>query len=508
MLSWDTDRTLQKYGLQVSKARTVVQGRLLTAPKVQYGTGVATPGTSGRWDLKGKKFLLPNSAPLKSWSVTVMSGKRGGKPDKSTIENFIKEFVKIYKSHGGKVENANPALNLGLGDDTGKIVTDAWNMAGNQSNSRPQILVFILPDKDSVIYGRIKRSAECRYGVVSCRRTRSMMNFHKADFLQVSQCMQYSHVQKCQAQYISNVLMKFNSKLGGTTCRAIGPKSGGPTGLFTQPTLIIGADVSHAAPGQQQASMAAMTASMDALGARYAAVCESNGYRVEMIETENINSMLKPLIQHWVQSVGNGRFPSRILYFRDGVSEQQYTHVLQQEVADMKALLRTAHPNLNIPFVVVIGGKRHHVRFFPEKGDRNGNALPGTLVESGATNPHENDFYLCSHAAIKGTARPMHYQVILNEVGMSNEELQTILYEQVYQFARATTPVSMHPAIYYAHIASGKASPHSPSWQGSTDGRGTQGGGSSGPGSSQPVDVEKLMPMPNQGGICTSMWYI
>lgn len=390
MLSWDTDSTLQKYGLQVSKARTVVQGRLLTPPKVQYGTGVATPGTSGRWDLKGKKFLLPNSAPLKSWSVTVMSGKRGGKPDKSTIEHFIKEFVKIYKNHGGRVENASPALNLGQGDDTGKIVTDAWNMAGNQSNSRPQILVFILPDKDSVIYGRIKRSAECRYGVVSGRKTRFTMLWHKANFLQVSQCMQYSHVQKCQAQYISNVLMKFNSKLGGTTCRAIGPKSGGPTGLFTQPTLVIGADVSHAAPGQQQASMAAMTASMDALGARYAAVCESNGYRVEMIETENINNMLKPLIQHWVQSVGNGRFPSRILYFRDGVSEQQYSHVLQQEVADMKALLKTANPGLNIPFVVVIGGKRHHVRFFPEKGDRNGNALPGTLVESGAvSDPHD-----------------------------------------------------------------------------------------------------------------------
>ena len=102
----------------------------------------------------------------------------------------------------------------------------------------------------------------------------------------------------------------------------------------------------------------------------------------------------------------------------------------------------------------------------------------------------------------------MHYQVILNEAKMSNEELQTILYEQVYQYARATTPVSMHPAIYYAHIASGRAAPHSPSWQGSTDGKGTQGGGSSGPGSSQPVDVEKLMPMPNQGGINTSMWYI
>ena len=159
MLSWGTDRKLQKYGLKVSMARTTVDARVLVAPKVQYGSGVANPGTSGRWDLKGKKFLLPNSAPLKSWSVTVMSGKRGGKPDKSTIDHFVKEFVKVYKSHGGRVENANPPLNLGK-DDVGATVTDAWNAAGNQSNSRPQILVFILPDKDSVIYGRIKRSAE------------------------------------------------------------------------------------------------------------------------------------------------------------------------------------------------------------------------------------------------------------------------------------------------------------------------------------------------------------
>lgn len=123
--------------------------------------------------------------------------------------------------------------------------------------------------------------------------------------------------------------------------------------------------------------------------------------------------------------------------------------------------------------------------------------------------PYENEFYLCSHAAIKGTARPTHYHVILNEANMSNDELQTILYEQVYQYARATTPVSIHPAIYYAHIASNRAIPHDPTWGGSTDGRGgTRPGGSSGPGSSQPVDIQPLMPMPNQGAINTSMWYI
>jgi eukaryotic translation initiation factor 2C len=114
------------------------------------------------------------------------------------------------------------------------------------------------------------------------------------------------------------------------------------------------------------------------------------------------------------------------------------------------------------------------------------------LVENGCTQPYENDFCRCSHAALKGTARPTHYHVILNEAGMSNDELHTILYERVYQYARATTPmsiqpaiyyahivvasapVSIHPAICYAHIASDRAGPHAVNWQGSTDGRGLE----------------------------------
>ncbi|OQO01680.1 hypothetical protein B0A48_12717 [Cryoendolithus antarcticus] len=487
MLDWSNDPVLKHFGLRINPTKTVVDGRVLTAPVVKYGAGDAKPGTSGRWDLKGKKFLASNPAPLKAWSITVCSGRRGGKPEKATIDNFVAEFVKIYKGHGGKVENASPVMNLTAGDDVGDWVTKAWNAAGTASNARPQILLFILPDKDAGVYGRIKRSAECRYGVVT-------------------QCMQYAHVQKCQPQYISNVLMKFNAKLGGTTCRAVGPKSGGPTGIFSVPTMIIGADVSHAAPGSPAGSMAALTVSMDALGARYSASVQTNGHRVEMITTENINSILKPQIQHWVQTVGNGRFPQRIIYMRDGVSEGQYRHVLEQEVHDIKALLKSANASLNIPITAIVGSKRHHIRFFPDRGDRNGNPLPGTLVETGVTHPFENDFYLCAHAAIKGTARPTHYHVILNECKMSNDEIYTLIYEHSYQYMRATTPVSIHPAIYYAHIAALRAVSHDPKWGNPSEGGPQQT--TIGSSDKTAIVVDPLMPMPNQGAINTSMWYI
>lgn len=104
--------------------------------------------------------------------------------------------------------------------------------------------------------------------------------------------------------------------------------------------MIIGADVSHAAPGMvDMASMAAMTVSLDKSCSRYGAAVQSNGHRVEMITGANVHEMLKPLVQWWIANVGGGRPPRHVYYFRDGVSEGQYTNLLKQEVADIKHLM-------------------------------------------------------------------------------------------------------------------------------------------------------------------------
>ena len=105
--------------------------------------------------------------------------------------------------------------------------------------------------------------------------------------------------------------------------------------------MIVGADVSHASPGSLQPSMAALTCSMDKTGCRYAAACESNGHRVEMVTQFNLEDMLTPLFRQWMSEVGMGRMPQQFFYFRDGVSEGQYQHVIQQEVKHIKRIWRT-----------------------------------------------------------------------------------------------------------------------------------------------------------------------
>lgn len=93
-------------------------------------------------------------------------------------------------------------------------------------------------------------------------------------------------------------------------------------------------------------------------------------------------------------------------------------------------------------------------RFFPDKSaaDKNGNALPGTLVDREVTHPFQYDFYLCAHVALQGTARPVHYHVIHDEVGMKPDDLQkmiplrppSLLYDQRLENLRSSREQRNH----------------------------------------------------------------
>jgi eukaryotic translation initiation factor 2C len=254
--------------------------------------------------------LKENLQPLKSWGFCIVNSAC----DEVTLQTFIKVFIDTYIGHGGRIENKNPTIINNGRADLAQTVADSRNAVGKAANANPQIIFYVLPGRDSMVYERLKRSMECRFGLVS-------------------QMLAVNHVRKANAQYCSNVCMKVNAKLGGVTCRVAGPP--GPS--FPCPTMFIGADVSHASPGSQQASTCAITMSMDTDATRYAAFVQTNGQRVEMITPENIESGFMMLFKYWVDTHKKG--PEQVYYFRDGVSEGQYSHVLAQEIEPMKAAI-------------------------------------------------------------------------------------------------------------------------------------------------------------------------
>lgn len=74
--------------------------------------------------------------------------------------------------------------------------------------------------------------------------------------------LQSKHVAQAKPQYCSNVCMKVNAKLGGATCFL----DKGDHPLFgKEASIIVGADVSHPAPGINKASFASMVGSTDSM---------------------------------------------------------------------------------------------------------------------------------------------------------------------------------------------------------------------------------------------------
>jgi eukaryotic translation initiation factor 2C len=68
--------------------------------------GKTNPGNNGRWDLRDKKFIRPNTVELESWAVGIVDGCL----DEDTVRNFIRVLIQQYQGHGGKVKNRNPAI--------------------------------------------------------------------------------------------------------------------------------------------------------------------------------------------------------------------------------------------------------------------------------------------------------------------------------------------------------------------------------------------------------------
>lgn len=433
------DPYLKHYGVEFEPQFTKTEARILNPPTVNFGQGNADPKFAGRWDLRGKKFWKQNMAPLASWGFIVMDNC----VNLPQLKQFSQSFKTAFIGHGGKCTTDPLLLNVpgNIRQDPGQAVAWAHNELV-KTRGYPQLLFIVVQHRNSPHYIRLKKSADCRFGILS-------------------QIVNGQAVVNNNGQYHSNVCMKVNAKLGGATSRTMPPWRSQPTYFPKErPTMIIGVDVSHAAPGGFSPSVAAMTMSVDRDATRYAAMVESNGYRTEMLTKENVHTMFGELASSWRKG-HDGSFPSHVIYFRDGVAEGQFAHVVEQEIGEIKNYLRQKAPNMQLPkFTVIVATKRHHIRFFPQKGDKNGNALPGTLVEREVTHPFMWDFYLCSHVAIQGTARPVHYHILIDEMGVPVNDLQKMIYHQCYSYARSTTPVSLHPAVYYAHLAGSRARAH------------------------------------------------
>ena len=257
---------------------------------------------------------------------------------------------------------------------------------------------------------------------------------------------------KCAIQYIANLCLKINLKLGGHN---VHPSPQGCALVQDAPTMVIGADVYHAPPGTKRPSFAAVVSSMDRQLATYVTSVSAQLSHMEVIER------MEEMISHHLRrfyELNRGVSPKRLIFYRDGVGVAHFPMLRKREIA---AIRRACHQVGGVGYkpalTFIVVQKRNHCRMFVPRGNSVENATPGTVIDKEITSNSSFDFYLCSHHGLKGTSCPTHYHVLHDDLCLTADELQRFSFDLCHLYARCTKIVSNPAPCYYAHLAATQA---------------------------------------------------
>uniref|UniRef100_A0A0N4Z625 Protein argonaute-1 n=1 Tax=Parastrongyloides trichosuri TaxID=131310 RepID=A0A0N4Z625_PARTI len=421
-----------EFGISINPVMTELKGRVLQAPKLLYGGRTKTTAlpNQGVWDMRNKHFHT--GVEVKVWAIACFAQSQHVK--EADLRNFTTNLQRISSDAGMPIVGSPCFCKYAVGIDQ----VEPMFKYLKQHYKGLQLVVVVLPGKTPV-YAEVKRVGDTVLGVAT-------------------QCVQAKNVIKTTPQTLSNLCLKMNVKLGGVNSILL--PSVRPS-IFNEPVIFLGADITHPPAGDsRKPSIAAVVGSMDAHPSRYAATVRVQQHRHEIIS--DMAYMVRELL---IQFYKNTHFkPTRIVLYRDGISEGQFLNVLQYELRAIREACMTLEKGYQPGITYIAVQKRHHTRLFAvDKKDQVGKAQnipPGTTVDSGITHPLEYDFFLCSHAGIQGTSRPSHYHVLWDDNQLKADELQQLTYQMCHTYVRCTRSVSIPAPAYYAHLVAFRARYH------------------------------------------------
>ncbi|KAK0940183.1 hypothetical protein LTR29_008236 [Friedmanniomyces endolithicus] len=454
--------------IEIESGLLQISGRRLLPPAIAYRGATAQqtpylpPVNGASWFMHEKD----GSKAVKFFKTPV--GQQQQDVDRHLGEAMTNSINLRLQEHGisfrpnQPLNYTNAEKSLGA-FETDRELKDYINLRFKNSRDWPrtQLFLILLHDTSSDNYARLKRVADQMLGLHTvCLTGSKFTNGYPRDGL------------------FTNLALKFNIKLRGQNHQVSAGTARNTVSAFAalekDETIVIGADVSHA-PTQMSncPSVAAVVGSLDEDYANFGGSMRLQASKQEVIE--DLADMVKERVIAYTLSHKARQLPRNMIFYRDGVGEDQFDCARTVEIERVKTgfglaraeLSRNQTPavavrpgEINLTFIVV--GKRHHTRFFPLPADRANtdgteNVKPGLIIDSVITRPTDPknkdktfDFFLQSHTALKGTAKSAHYIVLELGTGMTATKIQTITHNFCYNYARAAKGVSYAGPAYYA----------------------------------------------------------
>jgi eukaryotic translation initiation factor 2C len=262
--------SLEHMGIRVRSQMATVPGRILTAPKVHYNNRTPAEVSNASWNLRNVRFAV--GARLDNWGVLFTQDGAGENMTAANGRHVVTGFADMC-SKSGMVVNKQVAPQMrdvqlpSIREDSSPLrprAIEAIKRALMSMSPKPKIVLVVLSNTNKAIYNGIKHLCDIQLNVLTVCVQGSKFGenkvspvFHPTLFAILNTCT-------LQPQYHANVALKVNAKLGGTN-HVIDPQDKALAWATSQPTMMIGSDVTHPSPGSARGtpSIAAVVGSID-----------------------------------------------------------------------------------------------------------------------------------------------------------------------------------------------------------------------------------------------------
>ncbi|KCZ79933.1 hypothetical protein H312_02661, partial [Anncaliia algerae PRA339] len=449
--------TLKDFNLVIDSNFLECKGKILSAPEIIFGNEKRNAELNkGQVNIQRVRFFDPKG--IKKFSIISLA-----KVDKQNLDNEIRSLSSFGRSYGVEIPT----------NYSYSCINSPSEYEAVLKKEQPDLALVVLPSKSSSIYNKVKAVAETYFGVIT-------------------QCILSKNLNKLtKPPFAANILLKINAKIGGTNM-AVNNK------LINRPTMLIGADVSHPGIGDLESpSIVGIVSSYEKTLTKYNTYILTQEKKSEIIADLN-NVIKKSLISfhkhnniepekiiYFRDGVGDSQFydvfateykaiKEACLSYKKGYTPEVNLIVVQKR-HNLKFLLGSESSGLRGGLIDKMsklkvseglkggyqerrgggydrrddrrgggyerrddnrgGYERRGGGFDRRQGgdDNKGNVSPGTVVEE-IGHPFYYDFYMVSHYALQGTARPIRYQVLVNESNFSNDDLQQFIHNMSYSY--------------------------------------------------------------------------
>ncbi|KAG5886057.1 hypothetical protein JTB14_009506 [Gonioctena quinquepunctata] len=397
---------LRRWDLEVARDLVRFQGRVLPQETIVGGNNAKYPaGPQADWtrELRALPMFIPGQ--IQKFAVVCPMKFKG------SCQDFIQCLQK--SARGMSWDIGQPRI-FDINDDRSHTYLDCIENMILKNN--PSMIMCVVPNNSADRYSAIKKKCCVDRGVPT------------QVILAKNLCS------KGVMSIATKVAIQLNCKVGGAPWTVLMPLSG---------LMIVGYDVCRDTANKGK-SFAAMVASLDKQATRY--YNHTSEHRLEEELSENFAAFLE-LACHKYKEV-NGKFPDRILIYRDGVGEGQLPYVIEHEVASIKKKLsQTIYVNNDLRMAFVVVSKRINTRIFTERG----NPPPGTVADDVVTLPERYDFFIVSQCVRQGSVSPTSYNVIEDTMGLPPDRMQMLTYKLCHMYYNWSGTVRVPAPCQYAH---------------------------------------------------------